>query len=371
VEAAIGLLETLAAENPSSPLVHAALGRAYLYQFNLTHESRWVALARESCSKAGRLDADMAEVHLTLGHLKARTGQPADAITEFERALAQQPNSTEALRGLAYAYERAGRLPEAERNYKRAVSLQPAYWAGYNDLGAFYYIRGNYPRALEMFRRVVEFAPDNAYAYSNLGGTYEQTGQFEKALAAYEKSIALRPTSAAYSNLGTLSYFLGRFEAAVEASEKAVRLTPGNPALWANLGDARRFTPGLRGKSRDAYAQAIGLGEGALRGDPGNVSAQRALVRSYAKTGRIALARRYLGQALALDPQNPESLYQAAVVANLAGEREEALRFLKRAVERGFGRALIARDPELANLRGEKGFREAVQGAEAPGTETR
>ncbi|HXT22861.1 MAG TPA: serine/threonine-protein kinase, partial [Thermoanaerobaculia bacterium] len=39
VEAAIALLETLAKEAPDSPLVHAALGRAFLRRFTLTHEA--------------------------------------------------------------------------------------------------------------------------------------------------------------------------------------------------------------------------------------------------------------------------------------------------------------------------------------------
>ena len=151
----------LATQAPSSALVHAALGRADLSMYLLTHDKTWADNAQEACEKARQIDPDLPETHVTLGELRARTGRPLEAVPEFQNALKVQPNSMDALLGLATAYHFAGRHADAEATCQRAIALQPGYWASYNHLGGFYYRQGNYRAAIQMFQRVVELTPDN------------------------------------------------------------------------------------------------------------------------------------------------------------------------------------------------------------------
>ncbi|MEP6995148.1 MAG: serine/threonine-protein kinase, partial [Acidobacteriota bacterium] len=72
VEQAIQVLAALAAERPNSPLVHAALGRAYLLRFNATRDPKWVDLAIGSCARAGQLAPDLPEVDVTQGEIALR-----------------------------------------------------------------------------------------------------------------------------------------------------------------------------------------------------------------------------------------------------------------------------------------------------------
>ncbi|HEY6146518.1 MAG TPA: protein kinase, partial [Thermoanaerobaculia bacterium] len=88
VDAAVRTLETLAAEKPNSALVPAALGRAYLYEYNLTREKSWTQKAAGAVARARQLDPDLPEVNATLGELESRTGKPKEAIAAFERTLA-------------------------------------------------------------------------------------------------------------------------------------------------------------------------------------------------------------------------------------------------------------------------------------------
>ena len=203
VDKAIGLLRALAAEAPGAALVHAALGRAYLFKFNLTREKTWAEQARTASTRAQQLDASLPEVDVTLGELRLRTGQPAEAVSAFQRALSLRPNDYEAMLGLARAHDASGDVANAERMYRRAIQLQPSYWFGYSKFAGFHFNRGQYAQAAEMFRRVTELAPDSARAFSNLGATYHQMDRLEDALTAYRKSLGIEPTSMAYSNLGT------------------------------------------------------------------------------------------------------------------------------------------------------------------------
>jgi Flp pilus assembly protein TadD/TolB-like protein len=357
VEEAIRLLETLASERPASPLVHAALARAYLYKFNVTRENRWVELAVRSCSRAQQLNPEFPEVEVTLGELRVRTGKSKEAISDFQRALTAQPNNFQALLGLAEASDAAGQTAQAETTYRNAVQLQPSFWAGYSKLAAFYYGHGQYSKAAEMFQRVTELSPDNADAFSNLGAAYGMMGRFEGALGAYQKSLALAPTDVAYSNLGTAHFYLGHYRESAKAFQEAVRRTPGHFLFWANLGDADRWTKGLEAKAPEAYRRAIELAREELRINPRNGQALAYLALCLAKTGSAAEAEELAGRALSVEPKNPEVLYNAAVVASLSGRRGEAVVRLRRAVDAGYPRAMVEHDPELARLREQQEFR--------------
>ena len=360
VEGAIGVLQALAAERPNSALVHAALGRAYLFKFNLTRERIWAEQARTSSARAQQLDSGLPEVDVTLGELNLRTGQPRAAIGAFQRALSIRPNDYEAVLGLARAYDGSGAVSDAETTYRRAIQLQPSYWSGYSKFAAFYFTRGKYAQAAEMFRRVTELAPDNAKGFSNLCAAYHQMDRFEEALAACQKSLTIEPSSGAYSNAGSSEFFLGRYAEASRDFEKAVALTPQRYDGWADLGDSH-YWGGQEAKARDAYTRAIRLARAELEINARIPSAHARLAVCLARTGDHAGAREHIGRALALTRTDPQVLYNAAIVASLARKREEAIGWIGLAVEAGFGAQHIRNEPQFADFRDDRKFQQALQ----------
>ncbi len=360
LESAIQLLEALRTEKPGSALVHAALARAYFYKFGNTRERSWAELAMTSADRARRLDPGLPEVDVTQGELLRRTGQPALAVAAFERALKARPNTYEALVGLGEAYEGSGRLPEAEATYRRAIALQPSSWSGYNSLGVFDLTHGRSAEAIPLFERVVALNPDNARGYSNLGAALHQQNRFEEALAACRKSIALQPTGSAYSNAGTTEFFLGRYKDAARDFEKAVALTPARYGFWQNLADAYHWSPN-EARARESYERTIDLVRATLEMNPRDAQARSRLAICLARMGRVAAAREEMRKATELTAQNPQVMYNAGIVAHIAGERKEALTWIARAAASGFGAEQIRREPEFADLRKEKAFEEALQ----------
>lgn len=361
VDEAIQTLTALAREKPSAALVQAALGRAYLNKFRLTRDSKWIEYASAACTRARQLSSEFPEVDVTLGELRMASGQAKDAIADFQRALFTQPNNFGALLGLADALNVTGSLLDAETTYRRAIDLQPSYWGGYSKLAGFYFLHARYAQAVETFRRVTELSPDNARAFGNLGASYQLMGDFDQALAAYRRSLGLAATPVTYSNIGTLEFFSGHPKAAVDAYEAALRLNPNHFELWANLGDAYRWTPGLENKAADAYAKAISLCRRELQLNPEEGAVHSVLALSLAKTGKAAEAEEQAQKALALNPGNPEFLYNAAVVANISRKHREALAWILLASKKGYPKAFIAREPEFENLRGDPVFKEASQ----------
>ncbi len=361
IDEAIRLLESLASERPSSAIVQASLGRAYLYKFNLTRDPRWVELASSACNRARQLLPDSPEVNVTLGELSVRTGKAGDAVAAYRRALAAQPNNFDAMLGLARAYDASGDGRRSEDTYKRAIELQPAYFGGYSKLAGFYYTHGRWTPAAEAFRKVTELSPDSARAFANLGACYFALGQFERALLVFQKSLALEPTDLAYSNIGTAQYYLGRYPDSAAAFEKALALSPSHYLTWGNLGDALRLIPARQAKAAEAYEKGIALARSELVTNANDSQVHSYLALCLAKTGRAAEAQVHLRESLAAGGDQPDRLFDAAIVANRAGKSGEALDYLARARRAGFNAAVIRNEPELSNLRKRDDFEDALR----------
>ena len=351
VDEAVSLLEALVTERPAAPLVQAALARAYLARFNLTHERRSIDLASSAVERARQLQPGSPEVNVTLGELDLRTGKPGDAVTAYRRSLSAQPNNFDALLGLARAYDAGGDAKHSEETYRRAIALQPANFAGYSKLAGFYFNHGRREAAAEMFRKVTQLTPDNARAFANLGACYFALGQFDRALDVFGKSVALEPTDLAYSNIGTVQYYLRRYPESAAAFEKSLALTPTHYQNWANLGDALRLIPGREDRAAEAYTRSIALTRQELVTNPDDSLVHSYLSLCLAKTGRTAEARDHLLKSLASGPDPPELLFNAAIVANRSARPAEALQYLDRAVRAGFNAAVIENEPELTNLK--------------------
>ena len=67
---------------------------------------------------------EFADVHNMLGFIHYEQGRPADACTEFERALAINPHYTEAALNLSGVYNELGRYDEGRRLYQQAHSAR-------------------------------------------------------------------------------------------------------------------------------------------------------------------------------------------------------------------------------------------------------
>jgi serine/threonine-protein kinase len=350
VDSAIHILEELAAQSASAS-VQAALGRAYLAKFQLTHDEKWANPATAACERAIAADPQNPDVHVTFGELRQLSGHLDDALKEYNAALAQQPNNADAILGLAETYKAQSKLPEAEAAYKKSIELQPNYFGGYNKLGAFYASYGHIAESIPMFQRVVELIPDNQRGYNNLGAIYEQLGRYDDATQLFLKNIAIKPTDQAYSNLGTCYYYMGKYADAAAAFERAAAMTPTKSIYWSNLGDAYRWVPAQEAKSAHAYDEAISLCRRDLHLNEGDAVTRARLATCLAKRGDARSAKREMDQALETDSSNRRLMYMAAVVANVNGLDSEAVRWLSKAIEHGYDRSEIQRDPEFALLR--------------------
>ncbi|RMH81634.1 MAG: tetratricopeptide repeat protein, partial [Calditrichaeota bacterium] len=350
LEAATTLFELAIQQDSTYALAYAGLGEAFWRRYKATRENRWVARAMEASRQAQRLDPRLPEVNISLGMILAGTGRYREAIASFQQALDVDPTNAAAYRGLARAHEALGDVNRAEVIYHRAIQFKPDYWGGYNDLGVFYFRHGWYEKAIHQFRRVVELTPDNPRGYSNLGGVYYQLKRWTEARQMFERSLALKKTYRVCSNLATLHYIEGKYARAARMYEMALELNRNDYRVWANLASAYQWSGEGMEKVQQTYRTAIQLAEREKKINPQDVDVVSHLASYYAMIHEDTKALAAIAEALSLAPNDIRVMYRVAGAYEQMGAREQALKWLIKALEQGYSYAEVRHQPELQQL---------------------
>ena len=347
--------------DPGYALAYAGLGEAYWRMYEERRDTSLVDIARAHCGTAIEIDDMLAPVHVTLGIIDGGTGRFPQAVAEFKRALQLDPDNFEAQLELANVYRSLGWKEEAERGYSRAIEmrLEPDNWRAYSHLGVFYYMQDNLEAAVEMTLKVTELYPGYVRAYNNLIGFYYFLGDIENARKMFDVSVALDPDAQSYANMGTLYIYEGRYDDAIPMLEKAVELAENDAAAWGNLADAYRYAPGTKPRSIPAYRRAIELAGEQLAVNPEDAGLRALMAVQMAKAGATGEAIAEVETAMRRKPDDQIILFNAAIVYEIAGRRDDALRLLEHAVAAG-NLQKIEKEPELESLRASDEFRRLV-----------
>jgi hypothetical protein len=95
-------------------------------------------------------------------------GRLADAIVEWRKALALDPDNAKARTNLGIALWRTGAPDAAIAELRRAVQLKPDYPEARNNLGIVLVRKEQYAEAIEHFRAALRLRPDSAETRHNL-----------------------------------------------------------------------------------------------------------------------------------------------------------------------------------------------------------
>jgi len=128
------------------------------------------------------------------------------SIDNYDRALAYDPNFSDALTNLPivlreggkYMGQQAGDLNTALKWLQRSYELNPKDYETCRLLGVAFGIQKNNAKAIEFFGKSIELKPDLAVNYTSMATAYQASGNEAKAKEFFAKALELDPTALDY-----------------------------------------------------------------------------------------------------------------------------------------------------------------------------
>ena len=162
-----------------------------------------------------------------LGNRLLASGQPPEAIAQYETALRFKPGLVDAESGLGNALLHGGRAAEAIAHFERALQLSPGRPEVHFNLANVLSVLGRRPEAIRHYEDALRLEPDYAETHCNLAIALAESGQLAEAVTQFREALRLKPAYAeAHYNLGIALMQLGRRAEAEEHIREGLRLKP-------------------------------------------------------------------------------------------------------------------------------------------------
>ncbi len=186
------LLKRLVKEHPIF-LVREALGLSYLINEDYAAALPYYNAMLDTMSEADIQDNPTPLFHR--GICLVEMDRWEDAVGDFKKVLAINPEHSDALNYLGYTWvDRGENLDEAFDMIRKALALEPESGAITDSLGWAHYKLGQYSEARVHLENAVALSPDSATIIDHLGDVYWKLGRFLEAGYQWERALDFNPT---------------------------------------------------------------------------------------------------------------------------------------------------------------------------------
>jgi TolB-like protein/Flp pilus assembly protein TadD len=275
------------------------------------------------------------------------------------------------LRGRSFYYRYARHDIEfALQLFSRATELDPDYalaHAGLADCWSYIYLYNERKDSVRLQaeaagRRAVELAPGSAQAQASFAVAMSLGGRREEASEAFERAIRLDPGLwEAWYFYARTAFAAGDIAKAASLYEEAMRVRPEDfyaPLLVAPVYDKL----GRHEDARAARERGVGLVERHIDLHPDDARALYMGAISLVSLGWTDKGVEWARRARRIDPDDPMLLYNLGCFHSLAGDVEEAIDCLERAVAGGLlQKGWYENDGDLDPLRGHPRFKALLE----------
>ncbi|XVJ60564.1 MAG: tetratricopeptide repeat protein [Tepidisphaera sp.] len=258
-------------------------------------------------------------------------GLDTQALSEFERAIENNPLLVGAYMSAGDIYMKQGDFDMAALRFGEAARLAPQSYDANFKWGQALQALGQAVEAVRAYLIALAIKPNDPAANMNVSVAYLQMNDAERALPYAEKAVKLEPMNPkAHTNLGSIYSALGRHDEAVSEYLQANELLPPSTQVLLNLADSLIKSNQLE--------QAANTLEQVIKIEPSANAYERLgfvnfRMRKYEESKAAFLT------ALEIDPNHFPSLNGAAVCYLNAYEfekndadRQEAVKLLRRSL---------------------------------------
>ena len=291
-----------------------------------------------------------ASAYLNRGVSYSKLGNFTQAISDSTRSLEIAPEDAEAYRNRGTAYAEKGDLSQAIIEYSRSLEIDPQAAETYMARAAIYFLQENYnktwkdvhkaqdlgwqvfPEFLEELRRVSgrdRSMGDNlnsAIEYIDRGIIYANNGNIEKAIADFDQALELdRNDPEAYYVRGSAYYDKGDLEQAITDFTHSLRLNPNISVTYHNRGLAY-YDKGNIEMAIDDYTEA-------LRINPQDSKSYYHRALAYSAKDRIEQAIADYNNVLNINPKDSKACYNRGLAYLRVSDIDNAIASFSQVLE--------------------------------------
>lgn len=121
-----------------------------------------------------------------------QTPLKADPVSDYQKAVKDNPNSASAHFNLASIYYQNGKLKESEEEYKKVIQINPNDHSAYFNLGIVYYDLRQYQEAIGAYQEALRINPVDGDSHFNIAIAYQSLGRLEESIQEYKAACKLK-----------------------------------------------------------------------------------------------------------------------------------------------------------------------------------
>ena len=292
-------------------------------------------------------------------------GDVDSAIEHFQKATELDPSFALAHSALGGAYANRVRKglgetddnARAEKAFERALALDPQLLEARMHMIFVYMARGEKKLARRMAARLREEAPNDVGVHFARVVLARLDGDYERALRSFDRMARLNPAEVVVVSYNRARIFMyqGRYEEALAELDEGAKVEPDHPLIKA-------FRARVLYYSGDTAKAAELLGQ-VLQRHPQLEGIRPIYATLLLVLGRSEEARQQMTDDVKVTANTDHDVaYWLASAYALAGQREEAFKWLRRAIQLGNeNKPWFERDKNWDTLRDDPEYRSIIE----------
>jgi len=293
-----------------------------------------------------------------------------EAIQHFERAAYLDPSFALAHSGLGKAYANrvikgtgeGGDYDLATEAFDKALALDPTLLEPRRHMVLIYLSNGEKDRARETAEKLLRESPNDPGVHFQRGVIARLDGEYEKALRCFERMARLSPAErvvASYNRARIFTY-QNDYARAMRELDEGAAVEPDHPLIKTFRARALYY--------HDDVVKAAEILEQVLEQQPQLDGIRPIYATFLSALGFNEEARAQLtDEVIETANTDHDVSYWLASAYAMEGEREEALKWLRRALELGnHNRAWFEKDKNWDALRGDPEYQQIIQSIKMP-----
>jgi len=234
---------------------------AYFYLGNAKYDLGDKQGAITDYNQAIAINPQLAEPYYNRGVAKSDLGDKQGAMADYTQAIAINPQEAQFYYNLGSAKSGLGDKQGAIADYTQAIAINPQYAGAHYNRGNIKRVLGDNQGAIADYTQAIAINPQYGAAYNNRGLVKSDLGDKQGAIADYTQAIAINPQYAvSYNNRGNDKYDLGDKQGAIADYNQAIAINPQEAQFYYNRGSAKSDLGDKQGACVD-YKKAISMGD--------------------------------------------------------------------------------------------------------------